>query len=276
MAVLGEPSKCRLDVLLARPPGEPQYVVVVALGHKPVFRSSLLRRGLSLAAASIKAKPSADRNLDDTLGCWLVEGWHSSSPPNEAMSGRLLLVVLHFLEVGVDDIVAGRPVLPLCIPGFRARAGIAAARLLRPVEGLAQLHGGLRERRRFGLDGLGVLALHSFPQLADGRLDAGLVAGRHLLAQLLQRLLGRVDQGVGAVSGLYQLALLLVLALEALSLLGHARDLGLRETARRLDADRLFLACRLVSGLDVHDSVGVDVEPHLDLWHAARRRWDTH
>src|SRR5262245_30178522 len=49
MAVLGEPSKCRLDVLLARPPGEPQYVVVVALGHKPVFRSSLLRRGLSLA-----------------------------------------------------------------------------------------------------------------------------------------------------------------------------------------------------------------------------------
>ena len=48
MAVLGEPSERRLDVLLARPPGEPQDVVVVALGHKLVFRSSLLRRGLAL------------------------------------------------------------------------------------------------------------------------------------------------------------------------------------------------------------------------------------
>src|SRR6185436_2221112 len=81
VAVLGEPSERRLDVLLARPPGEPQYVVVVALGHKLVFRSSLLHRDLALDAESINAQPSAHHHLDDTLGCWLVEGWHSRSPP---------------------------------------------------------------------------------------------------------------------------------------------------------------------------------------------------
>ena len=81
MAVLGEPSECRLDVLLARPPGKPQYVVVVALGHKLVFRSSLLRRGLSLAAASIKAKPPADHNLNDMPGCWSGRGLAFSLSP---------------------------------------------------------------------------------------------------------------------------------------------------------------------------------------------------
>ena len=30
MAVLGEPAEGRLDILLARPPGKPQYLVVVS------------------------------------------------------------------------------------------------------------------------------------------------------------------------------------------------------------------------------------------------------
>ena len=44
MAVLGEPAEGRLDVLLARPPGKPQHLVVVALGHEPVFQSRSCRR----------------------------------------------------------------------------------------------------------------------------------------------------------------------------------------------------------------------------------------
>ena len=109
-------------------------------------------------------------------------------------------------------------------------------------------------------------------QLGDGRLDGGLVGRADLVAQLLDRLLGRVDQRVGAVAGLDQLALLLVLVLEALGLLGHALDLGVAQAARGLDADRLLLAGRLVLGRHVHDAVGVDVEGDLDLRHAARRR----
>ena len=45
-----------------------------------------------------------------------------------------------------------------------------------------------------------------------------------------------------------------------------------RQAARGLDADLLLLAGRLVLGRDVDDAVGVDVEGHLDLRHAARRR----
>src|SRR5262245_49177884 len=110
-----------------------------------------------------------------------VAGWPragiSCLPPIEAMSGRLFLVVLHFLEVGVDDVFAGGPVL-LLGAATGARPGIATARLLRTIQGFPELHGGLRERRRLGLDGLGIVALHGFLQLADGRFDAGLVAGR--------------------------------------------------------------------------------------------------
>jgi hypothetical protein len=43
-------------------------------------------------------------------------------------------------------------------------------------------------------------------------------------------------------------------------------------TARSLDADLLLLAGGLVLGRDLDDAVGVDVEGHLDLRHAARRR----
>src|SRR5262245_49177883 len=56
MAVFGEAPERRLDVLFARPPGEPQYVIVVALGHKLVFRSSLLRRGRALSCGEHKCK----------------------------------------------------------------------------------------------------------------------------------------------------------------------------------------------------------------------------
>ena len=81
-----------------------------------------------------------------------------------------------------------------------------------------------------------------------------------------------MDQRVRVVPGLDQLALLLVLVLEALGLLGHALDVGIGQAARSLDADRLLLARGLVPGRHVDDAVGVDVEGHLDLRHAARGR----
>src|SRR3546814_14509392 len=71
-----------------------------------------------------------------------------------------------------------------------------------------------------------------------------------------------------------RLALLLVLFGEALGILDHLVDVGVRQAARRLDADLLFLARALVLGMDVDEAVGVDVERHLDLRHAARRGGD--
>merc|ERR1719198_1320440 len=67
----------------------------------------------------------------------------------------------------------------------------------------------------------------------------------------------------------------LVLALELFGLLDHAVNLGLRETTFFIgDGDLIRLPCGLVLRRDVEDAVGIDVEGHLDLGHAARRRGD--
>ncbi len=59
-----------------------------------------------------------------------------------------------------------------------------------------------------------------------------------------------------------------------LGLLDHAVDLVLRQARAAGDRHRLLLAGALVLGGHVHDAVGVDVEGHLDLRDAARRRGD--
>ncbi len=61
-----------------------------------------------------------------------------------------------------------------------------------------------------------------------------------------------------------------------LGVLDHLLDFALGQAARRLDADLLLLAGRLVLGVDVDDAVGVDVERDLDLRHAARGGRDPH
>src|SRR6185437_13135216 len=178
-------------------------------------------------------------------------------------SGRLL-VVLHFLEVGVDDIVVGRLGATRSL-GFRF--GLAGL-----VHRFAELHGGLRQGVGLFLDRLGVLALEHALQVGKRRLDRGLLVGTDLVAVILERLLGRMDEALGLVLGLDGLTLGLVRRGVRLGFLDHAVDVGIAETTRGLDADLLLLAGALVLGRDVDDAVGVDVERHLDLRHAARRR----
>ena len=91
---------------------------------------------------------------------------------------------------------------------------------------------------------------------------------------LLQVLLDLMDQAVGLVVRLDELAALLVGFGVRLGFLDHALDVGLGQAAAGLDADLLLLAGRLVLGLHRDDAVGVDVERHLDLRHAARRGRD--
>src|SRR5690606_28648578 len=114
-----------------------------------------------------------------------------------------------------------------------------------------------------GLDGGGVVAADGLAQLGHGLLDRRLGVGVDLVGVLLQLLLGAVDQAVGVVAGVDQLAPLLVLGGVGLGVLDHLLDVGVGEAARGLDPDRLLLAGRLVLGLDVDDAVGVDVEGDL-------------
>src|SRR5690606_37407156 len=172
---------------------------------------------------------------------------------------------------GVDDAFLG-----LAGGSARAGAGFAAApaRAGLLVHRLAALHGGLRQRLDLVADRLRVAARHDAAQRRDIGLHAGLHLRRGLVAQLRQRLLGRVDQRVGLVARLDQLAPLLVLGAVRLGVLHHLLDLGLRQAARRLDADLLLLAGRLVLRGHVQDAVRVDVERDLDLRYATRRRRD--
>ena len=83
-----------------------------------------------------------------------------------------------------------------------------------------------------------------------------------------------MNQRLRLVLHFHQLALLLVLISVRFGVLDHFINITVGQTTRRLNTDRLFLACRLVLRRNMHDAVGVNVEGDFDLRHAARRRRD--
>merc|ERR1719456_1341486 len=100
-----------------------------------------------------------------------------------------------------------------------------------------------------------------------------LVAHARVVARALDRALHRVEVVVERVPGVDALLDELVLLRELLSLLDHPLDLLLRQAALVVrDRDALRLARALVLRADVQDTVRVNLERHLDLRHAARRR----
>ena len=116
-----------------------------------------------------------------------------------------------------------------------------------------------------GLDLCQVAGLLGFAKDFHVLVDAVLLIGGDLVARVDQRLLGRVQQGVGLVHDLGLLLLRGVLGGELLRVLDHALDVVLFQLGGGGDGDRLLLAGAQVLGLDVHDAVGVDVEGDLDL-----------
>ncbi|ENY83155.1 NAD-specific glutamate dehydrogenase [Sphingopyxis sp. MC1] len=142
------------------------------------------------------------------------------------------------------------------------------------VDRLAQLHRDLRQRLRLFGHRSAVAAFDGRLGFGDRRFDFRLQPGVDLVAMFGDLALGRVDQAFGVVLRLGRLTALLVLFGELFGVLDHLVDVGIRKAARSLDLDLLFLAGALVLRADVDDTVGVDVEGHLDLRHAARRRRD--
>merc|ERR1712023_222632 len=113
--------------------------------------------------------------------------------------------------------------------------------------------------------------------LLERFLDRLLVVVRDLVSDALLRVgelvLHRVHVVLQLVTRLNLLAHLLVLLLELLSLLDHTLNLVLGETALVVrDGNLLVLTGAFVLGADVENAVGVNLEGHLDLGHAARRR----
>mmetsp|Transcript_109647 Transcript_109647/g.340299 ORF Transcript_109647/g.340299 Transcript_109647/m.340299 type:complete len:677 (+) Transcript_109647:253-2283(+) len=111
--------------------------------------------------------------------------------------------------------------------------------------------------------------------------DLFLLVSVHLLAEalVLAGAFGRgahgVDVAVERILRVDPLLDLLVLVRVLLGLLDHLLDLLLGQAALVVcDRDLLALACALVLRADVQDAVRVDLEGHLDLRLAARRRRD--
>ena len=90
----------------------------------------------------------------------------------------------------------------------------------------------------------------------------------------VERLLGGVDERVGLVAQLGEIAPELVGLLEALAVADEAVDLVRGEAAGRRDPHLLHAVGAEVLRLDPDDAVLVDAEGDLDLGHAARRRRD--
>ncbi len=81
-----------------------------------------------------------------------------------------------------------------------------------------------------------------------------------------------MDQAFGLILRLDALTALLVVLGIGFGVLDHLLDVGVGEATGGLDADLVLLAGALVLGRNLHDAVGVDVEGHFDLRHAARGR----
>src|SRR5580700_2518248 len=136
-----------------------------------------------------------------------------------AGSGALLLVLVlaDFLELGVDDVVR------LGAAGFGSgrrttRFGRSLARL---VDGFAELHRSLEQLIGAGFDPLHILAGECALERLDRGLDRALLFRRNLVAILLQRLLGGMDERFAVILGLHQFAALLILGGIGLGILDH-------------------------------------------------------
>ena len=127
-----------------------------------------------------------------------------------------------------------------------------------------------------GLQGLLVALVQNAAQVGHGALHLAPGGRAHLFAQVGQALFRAVDELVGVVADLHQFLAGLVLGGVDFGVFDEPLDLLLAEAAGGGDLDGLLLARAQVLGRDVHDAVGVDVEGHLDLGHAARGRRNAH
>mmetsp|Transcript_7800 Transcript_7800/g.23887 ORF Transcript_7800/g.23887 Transcript_7800/m.23887 type:complete len:662 (-) Transcript_7800:46-2031(-) len=194
---------------------------------------------------------------------------------------RLILVVLVGVgERGVDDVVV-RVAARCRTPRRRRGASVSprgASRALR--RSLLRVHR-LPERHHLLLQLLGA-RLHLVEVVGgDGLLERlelvlhlALEVGGCLVTELLQLLLRLVHRRVGIVLGVNLLALRRVRRRVGLGVLHHSVNLVVAQRRRAGDLDVRLLARALVGGGHTQDAVGVDVEAHRDLRHAARRGRD--
>src|SRR6266568_63867 len=188
------------------------------------------------------------------------------------MSPGLLLLFFNLFKIGIDDLI----VLRLCATClFRARSRFSLCPFLLGIHGFSKLMGSLSQFVGGFLDGFGVFTFHQFLEFSQFIFDVPFLYRINLVTELLQRLFGGVDQAVGVVARFDRFTLLLVFVGMGLGVTHHLVNLFLGQPGRCGDADRLLLAGTEILCGNMHDTVGIDVECHLDLGQAAWCRRDT-
>ncbi len=180
---------------------------------------------------------------------------------------RVLVVLVDFLELGVNNTVvrcAGTSITFSCTLG----------RSLLSIKLLRKRTGGFAKCRCLLLNSVLVVAIERRLEVGNRILNRETLFSRGFLAKLVEGLLCSVNQAIGLVARIYELAELAVLFGVALSIGDHLVDLVIRQTRRRLDHNVLALAGCLVLRRHIQNTVGVDVERDFDLRQAARCRRD--
>jgi NAD-dependent glutamate dehydrogenase len=153
------------------------------------------------------------------------------------------------------------------IAAISARLSTSARRAVLLISQCKELERALLKLSNLPLDliGLELLVLESRTDLRDLALDALYVVLGELVLVHLESLLSVVDNTIGSVARLDGFLACLILGRVLLGRRNHLLDLVVSETTTRLDGDGLLLVGGRVTGADVDDTVGIDVERHVDL-----------
>jgi hypothetical protein len=134
-------------------------------------------------------------------------------------SASFAVALVNLLELGIDDTLIA----------LRRRA----------AHRLADPHRNLRQTFDCLLDAQDIFALHRFLDRRDGLLDFAVYVRRDATLGVLESLLNRIDRCIRVVACFDQILAPPVFFGVGFRLPDHALDIGLGETARRLDADGL-------------------------------------
>src|SRR5437763_3258588 len=173
----------------------------------------------------------------------------------DAANDWTLLVLLEF---STHYVVLFRPARLSAGLATRVGAASAACPFRRSAGGLVRLLGHavrrLHQRLARALHGLDVRAGQRVAHRLHLRLQLALGGGRDLVAQVLERLLRRVGEVVGAVANLDLIAPLLVHGLVRLRLLHGAVHVLLGEAGAGRDGDRVLLPRTALRRRHAHDA----------------------
>src|SRR5581483_11825117 len=204
-----------------------------------------------------------------------------ANPAGTSTLRSFAILVLHFFELRIHDVVATRA--PLCSAtgsrrrrtrASRPRTGPAGRTLLGGIGTLGDCGGCLCKCLSLLLDYALVIALQCGADVRDSRLNTTSFGWINLVTQVLQGLLYSVNHAVRFVPCFNQLTEPLVFLGMSFRVTDHPLDLVLVETAGGLDDDLLLLAGGLVLRGHIQNTVRVDVEGHFDLRQPARCRRD--